>query len=164
MRLTGITGLTTAAFAFALAGGVATTSFATLHQPAEADAEPAAEGEASMTTLDGVFTEEQAERGLQSFLDNGCAGCHGQDMEGTPGGPKLGAFAFFFEWSERPLSDVFTWTQENMPPGAAGSLNAQTYADILAAILHKGELPTGDAELTPDMMADIILLEAPDEE
>lgn len=151
-----------------LAAGLAIASVASAievpNEEAAAPADAAEEGTdgnaESRTTRDGVFTAEQAERGLQAFLDNGCAGCHGQEMEGTPGGPKLGAFAFFFEWSERPMSDVYDWMHDNMPPGGAGSLNEQTYADILAAILKKGELPAGDTELTPEMMADIILLDA----
>lgn len=142
MRIHHITGLVTG---FALALG--------LMAPSAAFAMDAA-GPAK-SVADGVYTEEQAARGMETFLAKGCNGCHGDAMQGTPGGPAIAGFNFSFKWRNKSLDGLLTFVKENMPPGAAGSLSDNEYTDIIAAIIHGSDYPAGEQELTPEGLASI---------
>lgn len=132
-----------------------------IHGGAPAQEEAAAEAPAAPITIwDGAYTEEQAERGFEQFRSHGCGGCHGDDMKGTPGGPNLTGFLFMFHWGEMPATGVFDFMQNNMPPGAAGSLSSQAYADVLAAIFRANEFPAGEVELDPENLESVLIVPA----
>ncbi len=64
---------------------------------------------------DGVYTEEQAERGARTYLQV-CAACHGEDMRGDSNSPSLVGMSFMFLWEERSLGELFASIQTAMPP------------------------------------------------
>jgi mono/diheme cytochrome c family protein len=105
------------------------------------------------TTWDGVYTEEQAGRGMQ-MLGAQCTMCHAENLQGGPGVPGVVGPAFMFQWNGKSLRELFDFIRTTMPPGQAGSLGDQGYADILAAILQKNHFPAGTAaELSADSQA-----------
>jgi mono/diheme cytochrome c family protein len=113
-----------------------------------------AQDAAPRTVWDGVYTEEQAERGGKLYAEY-CASCHGAEMIAGAGAPSLAGPEFTFGWDTKPLGGLFEFVQMSMPPGQAGSLRDQEYADILSALLKRNgfpasmtaELPSSKAEL-----------------
>lgn len=90
------------------------------------------------------FTSEQAERGQDEYAQH-CAACHGDDLQGDP--PLVGdAFLAGYE----TVGEFFDYTRESMPEGDPGSLDDDTYADVIAFILDRNEFPSGDDELDAD--------------
>lgn len=103
------------------------------------------------TVWDQVYTEAQAGRGTQVFIEN-CAMCHAVNMQGGPGGATaLVGPEFQFLWKDQSVGALFVILRAKMPPGEAGSLSDQEYADIVAAILQGNGFPAGaDQELPGD--------------
>jgi mono/diheme cytochrome c family protein len=95
-----------------------------------------------------AFTAAQAQRGVAAYADH-CALCHGEAMTGGAGAPALSGPEFAFGWKGRPVSDLYTYVHDMMPPGQAGSLSDQDYLDVVSAILAKNGQAPGDAELKP---------------
>src|SRR5438477_28626 len=100
------------------------------------------------TTLDGVFTAAQAERGGEDYAAN-CSSCHAKDLTGQAGPPLKGDL-FMDNWREDSVQTLFGFISTRMPQRAAGKLSQQTYLDIVAYILSSNMLPTGSTELTAD--------------
>lgn len=111
---------------------------AVLAAPAASAAQDGGGGGDATTTLDGVFTTEQAERGEQVFSES-CAHCH-------PTSRFVGA-TFRPSWSQAPLSTLFTVLRTQMPFDNPGSLDRDEYAAVLAYIFELNDLPAGDREL-----------------
>ena len=102
-----------------------------------------ARAQAPATTLDGVYTSAQAERGHAAY-ERSCAGCHeGQDADG----PELIGKAFLDRWREDTLGSLFTFITTTMPGNAPGALDERTYVDVVAFILEANGLPAGTSEL-----------------
>ena len=116
----------------------------------------AQEGEIHRTTVDGVFTAAQADRGREAYAAN-CSSCHAKDLAGQAGPPLKGQ-PFMDNWREDRVKPLFTYIQTRMPQRAAGSLSEQTYLDIVAYILSTNMLPAGSKELTADALGDIQLV------
>ena len=104
---------------------------------------------AKKSTLDGVYTEEQARRGAQIY-ENICAECHDLDEFMDP---------LMQSWTGAPISMLFFEITDLMPEDAPGSLEPAEYADVLAYILELNGLPPGQAELEPseEVLKQIIL-------
>jgi mono/diheme cytochrome c family protein len=100
------------------------------------------------TVRDGVFTDAQAARG-QAIYQKQCATCHGDALQGAQG-PPLVADAFISRWHTQPLSDLASKIRHTMPAGAAGTLNAQQSADLVAHILKVGKFPASKTDLPSD--------------
>lgn len=98
---------------------------------ATADGEPA-------TTLDGVYTAEQARRGEEVFSRR-CAACHGTD--------RFTGAAFVPSWSRAPLSTLYTVIRSQMPFDNPGSLEREAYASVIAYIFRLNGLPAGERAL-----------------
>lgn len=98
------------------------------------------------TQWDGVFTEEQAKRGEPLYAEK-CSSCHGPDMNGGEMAPGLTGGEFQANWNDLTLGDLFERMRISMPQNNPGSLSRQQNADILAAMLKKGNYPPGKAEL-----------------
>src|SRR5688500_19246510 len=66
-----------------------------------------------------------------------CASCHGERLNGQIAGPLTGP-AFLSRWGadEGTAADLYRYIHSSMPPGGAGVLPDQTYADILALIMR----------------------------
>lgn len=112
-----------------------------------------------MTVLDGVYTEEQADRGLELFEDRGCATCHDADMGGGDFGPNLTGVVFIIHWRDQTAEDLLAFMQANMPP-PGGGLSADIYIDIIAAIFRAQGFPASEStELTEDSLSHIEIID-----
>jgi len=96
-----------------------------------------AQTEERVTTLDGVYTEEQALRGAE-VIENVCRECH--DDEEFVG-------AFIRSWAGASVAALFDDIYSLMPEDQPGSLPVQQYADVIAYILQLNGLPPGEVEL-----------------
>ena len=102
------------------------------------------------STASGVFTAEQAKNGESAFQAR-CASCHGADLHSTdPEAPDLTEAAFRFGWNGKTIANRFEEIRGTMPYGNAGSLDDQTYLDIVAYILQFNGIPSGSKKLEPD--------------
>jgi mono/diheme cytochrome c family protein len=108
------------------------------------------------TVLDGVFTAAQAERGKAAYAAN-CSSCHMEDLRGQAG-PALKGDQFMDNWREDSVKTLFSYIQTRMPQRRAGTLEEQTYVDILAHILAANEFPAGSKELTAAEIPGIVLV------
>jgi len=104
----------------------------------------------SKTVWDGVYTQQQAERGAASFSAN-CTRCHAAEANGGDEGRNLAGKVFWDSFKESSVDYLLDYVSKNMPNGAAaGTLSANTYVDLVAFILSKNEIPAGPNELTRD--------------
>ena len=130
---------------------------------AEAGAEAAADTGGERTIFDGVFTEAQADRGME-FFNSDCSGCHGNTARGGPGSPGLVAFTLDSKYADQPLFNYWDFMRNNMPPGNAGWFTDQEYADITAYLLELHGAPAGDTELegTQEALSTIMIVPTPE--
>ena len=101
------------------------------------------------TTLDGVYTEAQAERGAGEFSRH-CARCHGENLDGIGAAPMLYSSRFIDRFREDSLRGLFDYTAANMPLDARpapGGLRETQYLDLLAYLLSVNDQPSGAGEL-----------------
>jgi S-disulfanyl-L-cysteine oxidoreductase SoxD len=109
--------------------------------------------------LAGWYTDEQAERGRESYLEH-CAECHSPDLKARSAYISLYAYpaltgAYFWDrWGGQSVHALLLVTQETMPLHAPGSLDGETYADIAAHVLRVNGFPSGDRDL-PAATADV---------
>jgi cytochrome c553 len=105
------------------------------------------------STASGVFTAAQAKSGELAFQAK-CATCHGADLHSTePEAPDLTEGAFRFGWQGKTIANRYETIRGSMPYGNAGSLDDQTYIDIVAYILAFNGIPSGSQKLEPDVTA-----------
>ena len=115
------------------------------------------------TVWDGVFTEEQATRGMASY-EQECSQCHLEDLLGDGIAPALIGAPFHFRWSDLSVGDMLVAIRTTMPQGAPASLSPRAYADIVAYMLKVNDFPAGDTELptsVDDLEGIIIVEDAP---
>ena len=113
--------------------------------------------EATQTVGDGVYTEEQAERGAVIYRQ-ACRKCHFADLSGagdagaTAGevAPGLVGLAFSSRWTTLTVADLFLAIARGMPGDRPGTLKPQATADVLSYLLKQNEFPAGDEELPPE--------------
>lgn len=96
----------------------------------------------------GPFTQQQAEDGHVKF-NNLCAECHRPDLSGALG-PALKGDAFKAKWGGKPVSDLRTFINQNMPKNAPKSLKEDQLDPIVAYILSKNGVQPGDKPLSQD--------------
>jgi cytochrome c553 len=110
------------------------------------------------TVWDGVYTQQQAERGSASFAAN-CTRCHAAEANGGEEGRNLAGKVFWDSFKESTVDYLLDYVSKNMPNGtAAGTLSANTYADLVAFILSRNEIPAGATELTKDSAAGVQII------
>jgi len=95
---------------------------------------------------DGVYTEEQANRGKQGYAEQ-CASCHGPELTGGEMAPALAGGEFMAGWDGLTVGDLFERIRISMPQNAPGSLSGQQNADILAFVFAANKFPAGETEL-----------------
>ena len=100
----------------------------------------------SRSVWDGVYTEEQAERG-ETIYRKECAACHGDILTGGESAPPLTGGAFLANWNGLTMGDLFDRIRKTMPQSAPGRLTRQQDADILAFMLSVNKFPAGKTEL-----------------
>ena len=98
------------------------------------------------TVWDGVYTEAQAMRGEQLYLER-CVTCHGAALEGTELAPSLAGDEFALNWNDLPLNELSERIRVTMPQDQPGVLNRQQTADTVGFMLSKGGFPAGSEEL-----------------
>jgi S-disulfanyl-L-cysteine oxidoreductase SoxD len=94
------------------------------------------------STLDGVYTDEQAARGKDVYL-NSCRSCH------TPASHTGATFNKL--WRGKHLSDLFGYVSTRMPKNDPGSLAPEDVADVTAYLLKMNAMPVGPNELPADV-------------
>ena len=100
----------------------------------------------SRSVWDGVFTEEQANRG-RALYGQECSGCHGDSLTGADEAPALSGGAFIANWDGLTVGDLFERIRISMPANNPGKLNREQIADILSYILNFNRFPAGNTEL-----------------
>ena len=100
---------------------------------------------------DGVYTEEQANRGKQGYAEQ-CASCHGPELTGGEMAPALSGGEFMAGWDGLTVGDLFERIRISMPQNSPGSLSGAQNADILAFMLASNKFPAGQTELAKDAM------------
>jgi mono/diheme cytochrome c family protein len=94
------------------------------------------------STLDGVFTADQASRGRQQF-QSACASCHtveehtGRNFQEKRQGTTMG--------------ELFELVSTTMPASEPGILKPEQYASILAFFLRETGYKAGEKELPTDL-------------
>jgi len=107
----------------------------------------AQEAQATRTVWDGVYTDAQAKRGEQIYLDL-CVRCHGPTLAGgTDGAGPLTGPTFKGNWNGVALGDMVERMRVSMPQDKPGTLSRQQTADVLAYILSVNEYPAGKTDL-----------------
>jgi mono/diheme cytochrome c family protein len=100
---------------------------------------------------DGVYTNEQAERGKARY-DHVCFNCHGEDLEGdVVEHPALVGGEFRAKWNGLDLGQLFERIHRDMPMKNAGTLSREEAAELLAFILRENEYPAGAKPLPADI-------------
>jgi mono/diheme cytochrome c family protein len=102
------------------------------------------------STASGVFTAEQAKSGERTYREK-CAKCHGPDLVATdPDAPDLTAEGFKIAWIGKTVGGRFRVIRIAMPADQPGSLDDQSYLDVIAYILQFNGDPAGNEKLLPD--------------
>ena len=102
---------------------------------------------AQVAVVDGVYTEQQAERGKTLFTQT-CAECHGENLQGIEDIiPTLTGETFVEAWEGRSVGDLFDQISKNMPVLNPGSLKPEEAADLVAYILSVLKYPAGTTDL-----------------
>ncbi len=108
---------------------------------ANADPAPSPEPEGrTRSTLDGVFSEAQAQRGEQLMMDI-CAECHAPEDYTGP---------FLADWEGASVWRLFDELQNTMPEDNPGGLRREEYVEAIAYIFRLNGLPAGEADLPAD--------------
>ena len=106
--------------------------------------------EKARSIWDGVYTQQQADRGHVHY-DAKCAECHGDDLEGdVVEAPALCGSEFLWKFNGVTLDHVFHRVHSDMPLTNSGTLSRQVSADIVAYMLSASALPAGKSELPAD--------------
>jgi alcohol dehydrogenase (cytochrome c) len=104
----------------------------------------------------GWYTRDQVNSGHGQYAAK-CGVCHGANLQGG-GAPELKGRGFAAKWNGKTLTDLYTYTRDQMPKGSGGSLSDQEYADIVAFMLAQNGLPAGSTKLQPKSPMDRVLV------
>ena len=104
----------------------------------------------SPSVWDGVYTAAQAQRGKEQYQKNGCAGCHGGNLEGQGMAAALKGETILRTWNGRTVYDLFARIITTMPQDDPGSLSADAGIDIVAFLLGANRFPAGMEVLAPE--------------
>jgi hypothetical protein len=100
----------------------------------------------SRSVRDGVYTDEQKNRGRAQFNEK-CSMCHNEDLSGGEIAPALFGGNFMANWNGLTVGDLFERIRLSMPPDNPDKINAQQRSDIISLILSANGFPTGSKEL-----------------
>lgn len=95
------------------------------------------------------FTQAQADQGGDLYRAS-CASCHGPALNDGEFAPTLKGARFKGKWSGQSVGALFAYVSTNMPPGQAGALAPEDYANILAFLLQANGVPAGIKSLPAD--------------
>ncbi len=116
-----------------------------------------ADTSASASIWTGVYTDAQAERGVD-ILAGSCAKCHGRRLNGAGDpdqvpSPAIARGGFLKRWEGRSLEALFVYIKTQMPLDNPGQLNDARTADVIAEMLRVSNVPAGTTELAADAKA-----------
>lgn len=89
----------------------------------------------------GIFTEDQADRGRNSF-DELCAECHTNN--------EFRGRLFQSNWGRRTVYSFYRTIRSTMPDNNPGGLEEQVYLDVVSYILSINGHESGASELSAD--------------
>lgn len=112
----------------------------------------------SKTTLDGVYTDDEATRGKAQY-NTTCSACHMEDLSGSGQALPLAGDAFMDIWEGQTMNDFLELVQGTMPQDKPGSLTADQALDVISYILQQNKFPAGKEELKndPDALKGILI-------
>jgi hypothetical protein len=58
---------------------------------------------------------------------------------------------FLANWSTQPVSELFDWIRQAMPPDAPGTLSREDAAAVVAYILKQNKMPAGRQALPSEI-------------
>lgn len=106
----------------------------------------------------GVYTQEQARKGFESYATS-CARCHRLDLSGDEAqnrvgesfmtiGPALRGDTFFERWGDEDLNRLYLKIRDTMPPSFQAILEDEEKVNIVAYLLEANGFPAGPSPLT----------------
>jgi quinoprotein glucose dehydrogenase len=106
----------------------------------------------------GVYTQEQARKGFESYSTS-CARCHRLDLSGDEAqnrvgesfmtiGPALRGDTFFERWGDEDLNRLYLKIRDTMPPSFQAILEDEEKVNIVAYLLEANGFPAGPSPLT----------------
>jgi len=104
------------------------------------------------TAAAGVYTEEQAKKGLALYTEQ-CAACHGEDLAGNDIIPGLNGDTFATNWTGKSVGELYEKINLTMPALNPGSLTGDQTAEMIALILSTNKYPAGQMALANTMEA-----------
>jgi glucose/arabinose dehydrogenase/mono/diheme cytochrome c family protein len=107
----------------------------------------AAVAQTSRSVSDGVYTQEQADRGKTAYAEQ-CARCHGAELRGGDETPAVIGDTFLAKWANHSVDNLFESVRSTMPADRPGTLSRQKNSDILAYIFAANKYPAGGGELS----------------
>jgi S-disulfanyl-L-cysteine oxidoreductase SoxD len=108
--------------------------------------------DAQKTTMDGVYTNDQATRGKGQY-GQACANCHMDDLSGSGQALPLAGDAFTETWEGQSVADLFDLIHNTMPQDKPGTLSPDATIDVIAYLLQYNKFPAGADELKNDPAA-----------
>ncbi len=103
----------------------------------------------SKTTMDGVYTAAQAQRGKTQYSQS-CATCHMDDLSGSGQALPLAGDAFMGTWEGQSVADLMGLIHDTMPQDKPGTLTPDQTLDTIAYLLQYNQFPSGKEELKND--------------
>jgi len=113
---------------------------------------PAGAQEAA-TTLSGVFTQAQVDRGKEVFRQSCEEGCHGKNLLGDKQAKPLIGDSFKERWRGKNLAEMYAFLSMNMPDDLPGVLKPEEYFSAMIYVLSRNDFPAGDKALSDDPAA-----------
>ena len=102
------------------------------------------------TNWDGVFTEQQAQRGQQVY-QRACSACHLESLQGDDVSPALVGKGFLARFSGLSAHEMVQNLRASMPQNAPDSLGDRAYIDLVSYLLKANGSETGALELPLDV-------------
>jgi ankyrin repeat protein len=102
------------------------------------------------TIWDGVFTEQQAQRGQQVY-QRACAACHLDSLQGDDVSPTLVGSAFLARFTGQSAHEMVQNLRASMPQNAPDSLGDRAYIDLVSYLLKANGTKAGALELPLDV-------------
>jgi uncharacterized protein len=102
------------------------------------------------TIWDGVFTDQQAQRGQQVY-QRACAACHLDSLQGDDVSPSLVGKGFLARFTGQSAHEMVQNLRASMPQNAPDSLGDRAYIDLVSYLLKVNGSKTGSLELPLDV-------------
>jgi alcohol dehydrogenase (cytochrome c) len=95
------------------------------------------------------YTRQQGELGRAAYAAN-CVMCHGPNLSDGPLGKPLKGPVFMQKFGGHSVRDLYELTRTTMPTTKPGSLDAATYAALVAFMLQENAIVAGQDPLPSD--------------